>query len=185
MNSAACTLDRPPWVGHETAALNFRRDGRQSDLNAQYKGLCNSDATGAGLLYGDDLPTSIKAIGETNRLSSKLAMPAGAFVLHPAWELRIQAAAVRDAWYSDMGRAISQFVSRAGRSTQLSREIVHPKGAARKDVVGSRGLQEEGHVVEPVATSEVNAEHVVTHVHELISPQSLSGRASNFLFQTD
>ena len=76
MNSASCTRDRLPWVGHEKAELNFRRDGHRSDLNAQYKGLCNNDV-GARLLYGDDLPNRIKAIGETNHLSSKLATPSG------------------------------------------------------------------------------------------------------------
>ena len=75
-----------------------------------------------------------------------------------------------------MGREIPQLVFRARRSTQLPREVVHPAGAARK--VGASGVQAEGHVVEPVATSEVNApEHVVTHVHELITPHLLSGPA--------
>ena len=55
---------------------------------------------------------------------------------------------------------------------QLSQKIVHPTGVVRKDVIGSSELQEEGHVAEPVATSEVNREHVVTHIHEFITPQS-------------
>ena len=71
-------VDGLALLGNATLELNQRRrDGHRSDLNAQYKGLCNSDATGAGLLYGDDLHNRIKAIGETNRLSSKLATSAG------------------------------------------------------------------------------------------------------------
>ena len=67
-------VDGLALLGNATQELNQRRrDGHRSDLNAQYKGLCNSDATGTGLLYGDDLHNRIKAIGETNRLSSKLA----------------------------------------------------------------------------------------------------------------
>ena len=60
-------------------------------------------------------------------------------------------------------------VFRARRTAQLPRKIVHPTGAAREDVVGSRELQTQGHVVDPVATSEVNN---VTHVHEFVTPQS-------------
>ena len=71
-------VDGLALLGNATQELNQRRrDGHRSDLNARYKRLCNSDATGAGLLYGDDLHNRIKAIGETNRLSSKLATSAG------------------------------------------------------------------------------------------------------------
>ena len=68
------------------------------------------------------------------------------------------------------GQFRNAFLERGAR--QLSRKIIHPTGAARKDVVASSGLQEEGHVVEPVATCEVTREHVVTHVQEFITPQS-------------
>ena len=47
-----------------------RRDGHRADLNALYKGFCTTDTTVAWLLYGDELPSHIKAIGETNRLSN-------------------------------------------------------------------------------------------------------------------
>ena len=51
-----------------------RRDGQRPDLSQGYKALCAGDATstGSGFLYGDDLPARIKAIGDANRISSKL-----------------------------------------------------------------------------------------------------------------
>ena len=51
-----------------------RRDGQRPDLSHGYKALCagNATSTGSGFLYGDDLPARIKAIGDANRISSKL-----------------------------------------------------------------------------------------------------------------
>ena len=77
-DTLSALVDGLALMGNAAQDLNQRRrDGHRADLNAQYKGLCNNDATGAGLVYGDDLPNRIKAIGETNRLSSKLATQTG------------------------------------------------------------------------------------------------------------
>ena len=77
-DTLSALVDGLALMGNATQELNQRRrDGHREDLNAQYKGLCNNDATGVGLLYGDDLPNRIKSIGETNRLSSKLATQTG------------------------------------------------------------------------------------------------------------
>ena len=49
-----------------------RREDHRGDLNQAYKGISNSDTDGSAWLYGDDLPSRIKAIGETNRVSSRV-----------------------------------------------------------------------------------------------------------------
>ena len=53
--------------------LNFRRrELLRPQLNANYGYLCAPSNPVTGELFGDDLPTTIKDITDTNRLSSKL-----------------------------------------------------------------------------------------------------------------
>lgn len=67
-------VDGLALISNATQEINQRRrDGQRADLNVAYKGLCNNDTGMSSLLYGDDLPTRIKEINETNRVGSKLA----------------------------------------------------------------------------------------------------------------
>ena len=49
-----------------------RREDHRHDLNQAYKGICNNETDGSTWLYGDDLTSRIKAINETNRVSSRV-----------------------------------------------------------------------------------------------------------------
>ena len=104
-DTLSALVDGLVLMGNATQELNqCRRDGNRADLNAQYKGLYNNDATGVGLLYGEDLPNRIKAIGETNRLSSKLATQTGGVSSHD-YTQRGRGFGYRLQLYSTRGRA--------------------------------------------------------------------------------
>ena len=53
-----------------------RREDHRNDLNQAYKSLCSNDTDGSVWLYGDDLPTRIKSINETNRVANRLGASA-------------------------------------------------------------------------------------------------------------
>ena len=56
-------------MGHSINEVNIkRRELIKPDLNDQFKQLCGSHTPVTRLLFGDDLPKSVKEISETNKL---------------------------------------------------------------------------------------------------------------------
>lgn len=67
-------LDALTLTGHSVNELNLkRRELIKPDLNDQYKQLCGSQTAVTKLLFGDDLPKSVKEITETNKVGQKVS----------------------------------------------------------------------------------------------------------------
>ena len=63
------SLDSLALMGHSINEVNIkRRELIKPDLNDQFKQLCCSHTPVTRLLFGDDLPKSVKEISETNKL---------------------------------------------------------------------------------------------------------------------
>ena len=61
-------------MGHSINEVNIkRRELIKPDLNDQFKQLCGSHTPVTKLLFGDDLPKSVKEISETNKVGVKVS----------------------------------------------------------------------------------------------------------------
>ena len=68
------SLDSLALMGHSINEVNIkRRKLIKPDLNDQFKQLCGSHTPITKLLFGDDLPKSVKEISETNKVGVKVA----------------------------------------------------------------------------------------------------------------
>lgn len=70
----ALALDSLTLMGHSVNEINLqRRDLIQPDLNDQFRQLCGTQTPISKLLFGDDLPKSVKEINETNRVGQRVS----------------------------------------------------------------------------------------------------------------
>ena len=68
------SLDSLALMGHSINEVNIkRRELIKPDLNDQFKQLCGSHSPVTKLLFGDDLPKSVKEISETNKVGVKVS----------------------------------------------------------------------------------------------------------------
>ena len=68
------SLDSLALMGHSINEVNIkRRELIKPDLNDQFKQLCGSHTPVTKLLFGDDLPKSVKEISETNKVGVKVS----------------------------------------------------------------------------------------------------------------
>ena len=68
------SLDSLALMGHSINEVNIkRRELIKPDLNDQFKQLCGSHTPVTRLLFGDDLPKSVKEISETNKVGVKVS----------------------------------------------------------------------------------------------------------------
>ena len=68
------SLDSLALLGHSINEVNLkRRELIKPDLNDQFKQLCSSQTPVTKLLFGDDLPKSVKEISETNKVGVKVS----------------------------------------------------------------------------------------------------------------
>ena len=66
-------MDGVLLLANANQELNYRRrELMRPQLNANYRHLCSPSNPVTSLLFGDDLPKTVKDISDTNRLSSKL-----------------------------------------------------------------------------------------------------------------
>ena len=68
------SLDSLALMGHSINEVDIkRRELIKPDLNDQFKQLCGSHTPVTKLLFGDDLPKSVKEISETNKVGVKVS----------------------------------------------------------------------------------------------------------------
>jgi len=68
------SLDSLALLGHSINEVNIkRRELIKPDLNDQFKQRCGSHTQVTKLLFGDDLPKSVKEISETNKVGVKVS----------------------------------------------------------------------------------------------------------------
>ena len=68
------SLDSLALMGHSINEVNIkRRELIKPDLNDPFKQLCGSHSPVTKLLFGDDLPKSVKEISETNKVGVKVS----------------------------------------------------------------------------------------------------------------
>ena len=68
------SLDSLALMGHSINEVSIkRRELIKPDLNDQFKQLCGSHTPVTKLLFGDDLPKSVKEISETNKVGVKVS----------------------------------------------------------------------------------------------------------------
>ena len=68
------SLDSLALMGHSINEVNIkRRELIKPDLNDQFKQLCGSQTPVTKLLFGDDLPKSVKEISETIKVGVKVS----------------------------------------------------------------------------------------------------------------
>jgi len=68
------SLDSLALLGHSINEVNLkRRELIKPELNDQFKQLCSSQTPVTKLLFGDDLPKSVKEISETNKVGVKVS----------------------------------------------------------------------------------------------------------------
>ena len=68
------SLDSLAFIGHSINEVNIkRRELIKPDLNDHFKQLCGSHTPVTKLLFGDDLPKSVKEISETNKVGVKVS----------------------------------------------------------------------------------------------------------------
>ena len=68
------SLDSLALMGHSINEVNIKRHELiKPDLNNQFKQLCGSHTPVTKLLFGDDLPKSVKEIPETNKVGVKVS----------------------------------------------------------------------------------------------------------------
>ena len=77
LDSSTCikmALDAVTLLGSASQDLSMqRREAIRPDLNSQFRQLCSPQCPVTNMLFGDDLPKTIKGISETHRVAMKLA----------------------------------------------------------------------------------------------------------------